>query len=193
MGLHGISTDASMISYHCADPECSHHNCAGWEDYMECIHHDQFEHVIVPAAEMRKRLAGAVPETALSQIGDAIISQRKDGGRKTGQTHQIPTDHPDIQFTGENMVALPACTGTHADGTPCTTRMFLKVAFTEAEMKATNITIPVRDKDDPTKITGFTEHPMVARHKALAAKLRATGRDYKAPGQPAPAAGQVAG
>jgi hypothetical protein len=182
MGLHSISEDASMISFHCPHPDCSHHNCAEWEDYMECPHHDSHELVLIPAAEMRQRLAGAIPPDALASIGDTVISQPRQGGRKKGKTHQHPTDHKDIEWTGPGVVALPPCGGTLSNGQPCTMRTFIKVDFTEQELKAENITIPVRDDKDPTKITGFREHPMVARHKKLAAHLRKNGKDYKAPG-----------
>lgn len=189
MGLHSISEDATMVTYNCADPECSHHNCAGWEDFRECEHHDAVEPVLVPAAEMKKTLmaSGASLET-LANIGDMIVLQPRAGGRVSGQTHQIPVDHPDVQFSGPSMVALPRCTGTHPDGSQCTTQMFVKVNFSAKEMKAENITKPIRDDPtDPTRITRFQEHPMVARHKKLGAKLRAIGKDYQAPTIPAPA------
>src|SRR5690348_12061561 len=123
MGLHAIAADSSTLSYHCNNPNCQYHNCANWEPWQRCAAHDTMEYVTIPAAEMRKRLQGAVAPEVLAKIGDTIMVQPNTAGRRTGQTRQIPIDHPDIHWTDEHMVALPIC--------ECGTRMFLKVHFTD--------------------------------------------------------------
>lgn len=173
MGLHAISADSSTLEYHCVNPNCAYHNCANWEPFHHCAAHDTMEYVMVPAAKMRARLQGVVAPEVLAKIGDTILMQPSTAGRRTGQTHQVPIDHPGIEWTGEHMVGLPIC--------ECGTRMFLKVHFTDEELNAPNIKVAIRDAQDPTKILRVDQHPMVGRHLQLAAKLAAMGKVWMPP------------
>src|SRR5437016_515332 len=131
MGLHNITE--THLEHHCMNPGCRYHNCANWEPWQHCEAHDQMEYVVVPAAEMRARLQGAVAPEVLAKIGDTILSQPSTKGRRAGETRQIPLDHPDIHWTGQGVVALPIC--------ECGTQMFVKVVFTPDELEAPNIKI----------------------------------------------------
>ena len=167
MGLRDISADSTTLSYHCTNPTCDFHNCANWEPFQQCAYHDTYEYVVVPAAEMKKRMEGLLSPDQLAQLGDTIMMQKTQKGRRVGKTHQIQVNDPGIKFTGPDVVALPTC--------QCGTQMFLKVNFTAEELAAPNIQIAVRDPQDPTKIVRIDQHPMVARHQQLAAKLTSMG------------------
>lgn len=173
MGLHSIAEDSSTIQYNCVNPNCRFHNCSNWEPWQQCKHHDTHEYVTIPAAVMRERMAGALPQEQLDKLGDTHFVQRVQV-RVDGETRVIPIEHPDIKFSGPGIVALPIC--------ECGTQMFLKVDFTPDELAAPNITIAERDPSNPTIITRLYQHPMVARHQQLAAKLREMGKVYTPPG-----------
>jgi hypothetical protein len=152
MGLHRIAEDSSTLAYHCTNPDCQFHNCAGWESWQQCKHHDV--------------------QQIVKKEGTYYREQAKI--RLSGQTREIPIDHPDIKFTGPGIVALPMC--------DCGTQMFLKVDFTPEELQAPNMLMVERDSQDPRIITRLIPHPMVARHQQLAAKLRDMGKVYTPPG-----------
>jgi len=172
MGLHSYNEETGDLEYYCTNPECSHHSCADWEAFRTCAHHDQMEYVVVPAAEMQQRLAGVLPPEQLQQLGDTIISQQSAAHRVSGGTSNVHhASHEDIKWTGPNEVQLPMC--------ECGTQMTLKVNFSDAELNAPNIKIVRRNKDNPTIIDGIDQHPMVARHQALAKKLEQLGNVYR--------------
>jgi len=175
MGLHHITEDSTELHFHCTNPDCEYHNCSNWEPYQRCEVHDAFVHVVVPAEEMRQRLMGTVGPEVLQNVTDTVLVQKNTDGRKDGRTRVIPIDHPDIEWTGPGVVALPTCS--------CGTRMFLKVDFTEKELAAHNISVPVRDPNNASIVTRIDQHPMVARHKQLAEALRARGNVWVDPHQ----------
>src|SRR5258705_13396308 len=133
MGLHAITEDSSVLSHHCPNPNCQYHNCQEWEDYLECAHHDDLEYIQVPAEEMRARLKGLIPDNQLEDIQDTIIANKTKAHRVQGMTRQVPIDHPEIFWSAHDLVALPKC--------ECGTQTFLKVNFTEKELRAPNIQI----------------------------------------------------
>jgi hypothetical protein len=173
MGLHAISEDSTRLSYHCNNPNCQYHNCANWEPRQTCTAHDTVEYVLVPAAEMRKRLQGAVAPEVLAKVGDTILIQPSTRGRRVGKTRQVQITDPGIEWTGPDMVALPMC--------ECSTQMFLKVVFTPDELEAPNIKIAVRDPQNPTNILRIDQHPMVPRHLQFAQALKAMGKVWTPP------------
>jgi hypothetical protein len=182
MGLHTIAEDGSTFGYHCHNKNCRFHNCANWETWQKCAHHDAVEHVVVPADEMRKRMQGAIAPEMLARMTDAIITQKTTAGRTDGETRQLSIDDPGIEWVDERHVALPVC--------ECGTRMTLKVVFTDEEMKAPNIQIAVRDPQNPSLITRLDQHPMVSRHQSLATALQAKGNVYTPPDTAAQEAAQ---
>jgi hypothetical protein len=169
--LHTITDDGSMIGYHCTNPECAYHNCANWEPHCTCEACDTLEYVIIPAEKLKETLRQAAPYADFSHVQDAIITKVNTSGRRQGQTMNIPTSHPGIEWTGEHIVGLPQC--------ECGTRLFLKMHFTEKELdNPVNMRVPQKHPNDPNKITGFWTHPVPARHMQLATALEKQGNTY---------------
>ena len=172
MGLHAIAADASTVTYYCTNPNCAHHSCADWEPFRTCAYHDVVEYVQVPAAELRKRYAAQLTPAALAALNDSYVAQPTTRGRRSGGTpNVVPANHPQIIWTGPDVVALPMC--------ECGTQMFLKMSFTAEELAAPNIQMITRHPQAPTIITAINQHPMVARHQQFAAKLAALGNVFK--------------
>ena len=174
--LHNISPDGSTIEYHCTNPECDYHNCANWESHVQCPHCDEFEHVVVPAADIIESLRKTAPYADFSGIKDAIITKVSTKNRKQGKTKQIQHDHPGIEWTGQDVIGLPVC--------ECGTRMFLRVNFTDKEKNnPINGRMPIRHPENPNNITGFFINPAFERHELLAKKLQEIGKTYQPPVQ----------
>lgn len=156
MGLHNL-TDTG-IEWHCPRPECSYHNCSAWASHLQCAHHDTPR----PTA-----VSYTAPQGEQKQ---AYILQAQ--SRISGNTHQIPVDHPDIAWVDPHSVVLPACE-------ECGSRMTVKVVFTDEELQAPNLTIIERDKNNPNLITNVYRNPQLDLHLQFADKLKALGNTYQ--------------
>lgn len=138
------------FSWHCnTQPDCPNHSCR--DAYGECALHDY-----LPKAQR--------------PLGNPITADHT---------------HPQVQWVDTDLVALPPCP-------LCGSQMFLKVAFTAKELAAANINVVEQawqDVDVPDAANpGHTikqrqlvtirqyQHPAIAMHTALAAKMKANGK-----------------
>ncbi len=153
--LDDYDPTTQQLTYHCPNPDCKYHNCKNWEAFRECLHHDAVQYIVVQADNLRGQ--------------DAIMAQVSRDNRLEGSTHKHHISHPEIVWVDDSTVALPVCPDCAERGVH--TQTFLKVRFTEQELRSENIRIPHRDPTNPAVITHFTQHPAVERHRQLAQDL----------------------
>ena len=154
--LHDITPDGTTIQFHCVNPTCDYHNCAGWDAHMQCAACDTVQYITIPAETVRESIRKVAPYADLSSVTDAIVAQPDTGMRKSGR----------------DVVALPAC--------ECGTRMFVRVNFTDEEKNNPhNGKVPIRHPNNPNEVTGFFVNPAFERHEQFATKLKEIGNTYK--------------